>query len=114
MKDLLERWAETEPNRCEIHTDGLYYSLNTFPNVLVIETRRWHLPIIQGAVQEAIEARDGLRWHIGLGGETINWWYAQIDKDGKVIGSWEAESSNSPAEALLTAYLSALEAQVPA
>lgn len=107
MKELLKQWAELCPDECRIIENGLYYEVNSFPNVLVIETRDWHMPIILGATMQAIEAR-GWDWCLG---------YGDSDYLGDVFtkrGDSRSEDTfsvfdKSPAHALLSAYLQAVK-----
>jgi len=107
MKDLLKQWNELEPAVCrkmqswaeeEVYKVGSHCGGFEKPNKLELRD-------VQGAVQEAIEEKGRLSWEVGLGGETIHWWYARILKDGQLLASCDAESSKSSAHALLESYL---------
>lgn len=98
MRELLEKWALLEPERCKLLYDGV---------VLIID-EEWIFPyatpyyadmFIQAAAQKAIMAR-GLRF--GLVGNSTGY-YSNVDH-------WaESDFCLNPAEALLTAYLKVLE-----
>lgn len=105
LEALLRRWAELEPGRCR---------LDTATNDLGVMLRdNWKKGLtfmgepdperIQGAVQEAIEARG---WHWTIQGK-IQKTYAHIDNIGG--GAY----ADSPAAALLKAYLAAVKSISP-
>ena len=104
MKELLEKWAELEPKQC--HKDPLnpatYYLLGASVNV-ISDLNVHELGVVQMATQQAIEAR-GWLWSLsrpsGIGYVP---WTATVRR-------FTLRSYGSPAEALLSAYLLALEA----
>lgn len=128
MEKLLKRWSELEPKACN-HTPGG----SQVDHVWFLPGVDWgfdepgedltDLPSIQGAVQLAIEAR-GWYWSLPNAiergwGETwsihsqdklyravVIYGYGQFNYECKQ----EGESPENPAEALLSAYIAALEA----
>lgn len=122
MKELLQKWSELEPEKCtlqdEVHGygDAHYYwsSIDNFISVPDSESfdemtsvdRLDYLVAIQGAVQEAIEARGWIH-SCGINGSGRYWGWVQSgeEMDETVL------SDISIAEALLSAYLKALEQQ---
>lgn len=122
LTTLLARWAELEPERCtfiEAHK-GIHNDLYNFPRLdwsvdikdlgpeghFSDPDKNCDLACIQGAVQEAIQAR-GWSWDMrhnqygGVGFEATVW---DMGPEYHCIGQ-------SPAAALLSAYLKALEAE---
>lgn len=109
MRELLARWAEVEPDVCEdlygqtirLHLlDDSTYSIHPIVDDLPVS----HLAMIQWAVQQAIVARD---WSFELSYYSILGSYgAEIDIDSHRSVN---RPGSSPTEALLTAYLRALE-----
>ena len=123
LETLLRRWSELEPDRCIIDSRGFIHfpSLeagDTNPSMSVWDAEytldrmtllnpnecRLFLAIAQGAIQEAIEAR-GWEWTTGRTTNFLNQMFVWANVMG-VVGI-----ADTPAAALLTAYLSALEAQ---
>jgi hypothetical protein len=113
LPELLRMWAKLEPERCE-HWTGIPVETFTAPlgtghQVLLAAdegspSSPLRLAIIQAAVQEAIEAR-GWKWLIS---------HAQAGHYEAQAGPRSLEpaySASTPGEALLSAYLAALEAQ---
>lgn len=119
MKDLLAKWADLEPGLCELRAGGSY-----LVGKITVDGEeaayRVHPPFtephslmrIQYAVQQAIEARD-LNWAIsflvdesepGYGGSQHT---ASVFTFGK---RYVREGEMSAAEAILSAYLKAVEA----
>jgi hypothetical protein len=106
MKELLERWRAVEPSRFRLDPDGDYsVFLSGFwwgfpPGVGIVDAH------VQQGVQEAIEAR-GWMGAVGFGGAR--------GADAMVLKTEGADGADAngstPAEALLSAYLTALEAQ---
>lgn len=116
MTESLERWARLEPERCRSSPEGdpapgphvlaagTWWSSGQFPGITPA--------LILAAVIEAIEAR-GLTWRV----ETDEGWpnplegyHAEIDwLSGSV---WRHQAcGGTPAAALLSAYLEALDHQ---
>jgi hypothetical protein len=119
MKELLERWAKAEPKRCWPMERG-YERLGTHwvdpgPGAMGLALNgEKPLPtaeraLLQAAVQEAIEAREW-DWDLCFNHQQDSPRYCAIIGDlynGSTPGEW----GSTPAEALLSAYLTALEAQ---
>jgi hypothetical protein len=110
MKELLEEWAEREPERCQRYEDGSYWLMfgdwNYSPD---------SPGALQEAVQQAIEAR-GWDWDTGTSQEpTYRVWHGSILTD-PVINIWSPRewSNDSSAHALLSAYLQELKAEAAA
>lgn len=119
LETLLRRWAELEPERCIAQDDGdLTLEWQGHFNVDACSLRNgldpWDTALVQGAVQEAIEAR-GWIWDLGTapprrGGNYPDCMHAagvfrvRGDMDHNACGP-------TPAAAILSAYLQALEAQ---
>lgn len=110
MKELLQRWAQLEPDRCEI-LKGIVVILRDREPLCAGEEYAYSdssfADTIQGAVQEAIEAR-GWDWKISShrpGG--ILWAYLAtiIEEDGER----DPNLNGSPSKSLLGAYLKAIE-----
>jgi hypothetical protein len=125
MKELLERWAKLEPTRCEGVYRGegvfsVYVHLGREERVYrivhdLVESANAANSWLQAAVQEAIEARSW-RWELTSpwrgDSHTYTRYWCDLDAstselDRPVIG----QEGESAAEALLSAYLTALEAQ---
>jgi hypothetical protein len=114
MKELLERWAKLEPERIgERDHNGVYLVLfaggliGAWAEAIDVPfNRALGLAKLQAAVQEAIEAR-GWMGAVGFGGAR--------GADAMVLKTEGADGADAngstPAEALLSAYLTALEAQ---
>lgn len=118
MKNLLKRWAELEPQRCRFHKDGVAILMNA-EWVFVFATPFDSDMFVQYAVQQAIVARGGLNWSIwfdfdeqaydeqgytGFGGSQHS---ASVFTSGQ---RYVREGQISAAEAILSAYLQAIEA----
>lgn len=117
MKDLLARWAKFEPNRCAgqmLRWSGglLVLTHDDFP----LDTHDH--AVVLAAVKEAIEAR-GIEWQwhenstlarLPSGTSQERRFYNGIVEVRRPSGWYEEYLCDSPAEALLSAYLSALEA----
>lgn len=119
MKDLLKRWAELEPTLCKFLKDDVALAING-EWVFIYTTPFYADMFIQYTVQQAIEAR-GLNWSIwfdyddqaydeqgfrGFGGSQHS---ASVFTDNE---RYAREGEISAAEALLSAYLQALEAKL--
>jgi hypothetical protein len=116
METLLRRWAELEPERVMFSDDiqyarvliGEYWAClshwSRWPNAI---DHPWHIQI---AVQEAIERR-GWGWEIVYDQIQRLYQATLCDDRSKWLGS--SEWDDTPAAALLTAYLSAIEALTP-
>jgi hypothetical protein len=107
MEELLKRWAELEPKWCEFELPigrfYVHYNLNNghYGNIYNLDDPT--LAHIQRAIQNAIEARG---WDMTLERRNTmgGWaWFADTATSGITI-------MNTPAEALLSAYIKALEA----
>lgn len=105
MEELLKRWAAVEPGRCidHINNEALFLVRRSGDWQIAVMEGRINPDKIQGATQEAIEARRW-SWAAGFraegGGGMVYW--------GRVMGY--EETAHKPAAALLTAYIAALEA----
>ena len=102
---LLRRWAELAPDECRIVDDqGIAILLgNGELSPYLDYSDVTDLFVIQGAVQEAIEAR-GWEWKLESIGGRATGYVSHGDTQ-------RHERAQNPAAALLTAYLSAIEAQ---
>jgi hypothetical protein len=118
MKELLERWAALEPERVKRRWDGCL-GVAYDDGGLVLEERpgtygspefhKFAGIYVQAAVQEAIEAHEW-DWDLCFNHQQDSPRYCAIIGDlynGSTPGEW----GSTPAEALLSAYLTALEAQ---
>ena len=108
MQELLERLQEADP---ETHREW-YASEGVYPEE-GYELSDVELDILQGTIQRAIEAK-GWGFSIGLEikNEGVDGWSAFIGKPAPFGVQWSEESyGDSPASAILSAYLAALEAQ---
>lgn len=99
---LIDRWAAIEPTRCD-------------PTGLVFVDGHWSGAGLPGSVLAAtIEAIDSHKWTWSLQGprksraEHMGFVYHPKREDGP---PWKVRSGDSPAEALLAAYLKALEVE---
>lgn len=104
MRELLKRWAELEPDRCHLKKNIDGFTINSgkwwdllFTGNLPSEDG---LMKVQYAVQQAIIARG---WLLDLDWDGTRW-------EAWVNSGWADRSPNSAAEALLSAYLDAIEA----
>ena len=107
LETLLREWAAIEPERCEWNSDGqerfavavadVWFPVTEFTDAFV------KIPVVQYAIQEAIEAR-GWSWCSGYKVTKIY----DLEHYGRVMGK-ETEGT-TPAEALLAAYIQALKA----
>jgi hypothetical protein len=122
MKELLSKWASLEKGRCRESDPGTYDVIvgGEFDAILggawesvrepdegwAARSTAFQSALLQAAVQEAIEAR-GWMGVIGFGGSK--------GADARVVTSNDDDGTDAhgstPAEALLSAYLTALEAQ---
>lgn len=118
MKELLKQWAELCPDECrynkfipgwthpdtgeEVPEVSEHFEFLVNGGEWVPEWSDLHLQ----ATMQAIEAR-GLKWELSsfMGGQNIKWYCAVIQTDYPT----EDESSESPAHALLSAYLQAVK-----
>ena len=118
MKELLERWSELEPERCIRNTASTAHHYGcTGPYMVLIDSKFYCLEygldtrcmqaIIQGAVQQAIEAR-GWGFSCGYNTQFKHYW-------GFVVATHcdhTEDSQKSTVDALLSAYLKMLRAEV--
>lgn len=115
LEALLRRWAELEPDHCMVRESGEYGSAP----VVHLDGIGWdHMPLddyddlrmcTQFAVQQAIEAR-GMWW--ALDNDVVDKKYAAVVNERRWGNlDWYGFSDDTPAAALLSAYLQALEAQ---
>lgn len=109
MRELLERWAQKKSTRCWVHPKK--------PHARVLLDGRWHLveddpaprqlAIVVAAVVEAIEAR-GWHWSLQRG---------EFEKPFTgpgycaMVRQHVESSQDTPAAALLSAYLAAVEGE---
>ncbi len=115
MTELLKRWHAHEPERCAVgaptsHIGAEVLAGGDFHSVFWREPSFVQLQFLLAAVIEAIEARDEWRWRLGGPG-------GEADGRGYVLNAAFEEftgSGKTPAEALLRAYVRALEAQAEA
>jgi hypothetical protein len=106
VKALLERWAKLEPERCQT-SDGAVHLGQGFAFMVhwpMLTADPVKVAVIFGATVEAIKAR-GWDWSVG---NTLNRPYS-----GHIVKPrfTYVQKASTPAEALLTAYLEALEAE---
>lgn len=109
MRQLLEKWAEVEPGRCKRETRDFYVTLgdNNFYLVITDSTPGGYCPSkeaalarVQWATQQAIIARG---WYFELI-YSLEYGYEAT------VGESDCTSQDNMAEALLSAYLAAIEA----
>lgn len=101
MKELLKRWAELEPMLCKYLSDGVALPVNG-EWVFIYATLFDANMFIQYKVQQAIVAR-GWRFGIQHYSDDFQVWVAAPN------GRYCWSNADSPAEALLSAYVKALE-----
>lgn len=107
MRELLERWAKLEPERCQVGEYYAHFSLDGF------QFRLWHNDVLTprrsatllAAVIEAIEAR-GWDWNL----MSMLPWNATARRYMATV-TYHVKEADSDVAALLTAYLAALEAE---
>lgn len=114
MTDLLERWSLIEPKRCRVNVndygDMAFWVSIGGDMVLVAHTRSLKATpeernaVTLGAVIEAIEARG---WHWQLSCSPPRDYIAIVWTDDMSVPN---SADESPAAALLSAYLDAVEA----
>ena len=120
MRALLERWSRLEPSRCNQFDDhmggtGLQVTWTGTPMRAIPDDYPLDAldrALVLAAVIESIEAR-GWEWSLWSDGNEVSGDITIRDDDtnlGVVHGSGLKQLS-TPAEALLAAYLAALEAQ---
>lgn len=106
MRELLKRWAQLQPSRCNMRTETLGPALVTLGGY---GHYYWGEPasaaVVLAATIEAITARSWM-WSLGTVTSRPSIW-GFVNPDG--TRSHEGAAA-TPAEALLAAYLSALEA----
>lgn len=124
LETLLREWAAIEPDRCRIVTgqNGGYtyevFRLFTTPSGEDYEfdtsNECFYEIEIQGTVQKAIEAR-GWKWSVGC---THGHHFSASILSKPIITSWGGtrnkladDFADTPAEALLSAYIIALESE---
>lgn len=120
MTDLLKRWGELEPAWCHVDDEraGVMTDVGTPLERLRFKAQFHRLgqyePLILAAVIEAIEARG---WRLTL---VHNPWREERPKWGAWLSRYEEgdlalarrdHEADTPAEAILSAYLAALEAE---
>jgi len=107
MKELLEKWAELESDECYLNcSEDTIYVIDGMQVDVCSNFGKYELAIIQYAIQQAMEAR-GWDWSVLYNPKKryrANTFY-QPGLDGWCIGLHDS----CPAEALLSAYLQALE-----
>ena len=117
MEELLKRWAELEPDRCEIDEQGRAWIETEHANftVYVDEVLEKDHMLILGATMQAIESRYGwwsfpnsrsVPWSIPMNNESRFKYEACVCLSREPVYKL---SNNSPADALLEAYLKALD-----
>lgn len=111
MEELLKRWAELEPARCRIELLESVWCCGMDRFLIGAEI---DAVFVQCAVQEAIEAR-GLFWSVGQRRSGKTWlvhYVALVADDPAELRTKLSHGgiSDTPAAALLTAYIAALEA----
>lgn len=113
MTELLKRWAQHEPERCSFDGDTcrLNWRLDEPGDTTQAEM---HVAMTLAAVIEAIEARG---WRLTL---VHNPWREERPKWGAWLSRYEEgdlalarrdHEADTPAEAVLSAYVAALEAE---
>jgi hypothetical protein len=106
MKHLLERWAELEPGECGLSKDWDEYATDKTWDIQqgedLIKVDPDYPSDILYAVLMCCEKRG---WTIAMGFTGIRW-TIDIERD-----LWHSDKANSPAEAALSAYIKALEAE---
>lgn len=110
MKDLLQEWAELEPSRCKFEAWADNYGHWVQQDIITVwvgprASGGYKVEIIQHAVQQAIEAR-GWVWSLVMQHTGSKYLASARGRLGR--------SDDSPAHALLSAYLQAIKAQVAA
>lgn len=117
LEALLERWAGLEPERCQIidrwAPDPVLLITSDNPHGWRVGVGPWSRPTIQSAVQEAIEAR-GWHWLVGHSGDNGRMFGCVTLPQSPKARPLSRENGDSPAVALLAAYLAAIEAREPA
>jgi hypothetical protein len=119
MKELLERWARLEPERCERMGEAEFYLTST-SHLFVINFQDKRAgpqlisALVQTAVQEALKERDWFWQLMRLGNAgrkvyaQVSWKASEPDKaNAQYTNSWGEEEATT----LLEVYLMALEAQ---
>lgn len=107
MRDLLKRWSELEPERCDYQANEIF-ALRMKSSIWCVAAKNIEQAdhsMIQGAVQEAI---DGRGWVVGLTGYAGRYLGTCSDATADRKGRHEHESA---AAALLSAYMEVLEAK---
>ena len=110
MEELLKKWAELEPERCEIRDDKAWIERGV-DNLSVWMDDRFtdkEKDIILGAVIEAVQA-SGWDWRIAR--VKPDAWFASVYTTTSYEPEIDAKSNHSPTHALLASYLDALYAQ---
>lgn len=122
MEELLRKWAEIEPNRCQFVFDGeqievlmsdgewcWVWAKREYGGAFVPSTTTAYMHI-QAAVQAAIEAR-GWGMNVGHGYEVAEWTASVWHRDTPhgILDTHVARKDNA-AEALLEAYVKAIVA----
>lgn len=117
IRDLLQKWAELEPDRCELHV-GSAQLLKVFPHPWVInfsaieiELSLYDVPTLLIAVMNAIVNRGGC-YGLENAKDPDQQTYARIANPQS--GTYAAASDENCAIALLKAYLQWLEVEVKA
>lgn len=111
LPELLKRWSELEPERCKPFelslVDGTWVRLDGVWSTAWVPERASDRATIQTATQEAISDRRW-RWRVGTDGPGFE---ASITLDPDKAINWHDTyaSRETPAEALLAAYVKALE-----
>ncbi len=119
VENLVRLWSELEPDKCIVQEDGditvMWYGyFNIAAHSLNSGLDPWDIAIIQGAVQDAIRAR-GWIYRLALQrdgetGEFMNYATVAVDEFDVSRNGHHAQRFEA-LEALLTAYLKALEVQ---
>jgi hypothetical protein len=107
MTELLKKWAELEPGLCSTGALAAWVTLSRteHPVALTVATLASERAIILAAVIEAIEAR-GWWWNVGTTLQLPVQAYVQSPER-----NFRPVRAETPAAALLGAYLAALEAE---
>jgi hypothetical protein len=121
LQELLPLWAELAPDECtygndpncSTDVDRPYYQVYRYDRLTWVGPRNadyregFYTDVIQGAVQQAIEAR-GWDWTINSAHYTIYSYGAYVHRaNGREYGE-----GTDPAIALLEAYVKALQSEV--
>lgn len=112
INELLHRWAELEPGVCSLDTDsGQAFFWHDGDNSIYIDMLDdpYDKFMLAGFVQQAVDGQ-GLRASIRIGAVLARYRAEIMFTINGHEGMVHADSDDSPAHALLAAYIKALEA----